>query len=128
MKVTNLKRIALTAGAFICSLGLTAQDGQAIFKQNCGACHTVGKGKLVGPDLAGVNTKRSAEWITSFVKNAEAFGQKDADAKAIIQEYGYPMPPQSVSDGDIATIIDYIAANSGGGDEAAEEVLSLIHI
>jgi cytochrome c2 len=32
-----------------------AQDeGEKIFRMNCGACHSVGKGKLVGPDLLGV--------------------------------------------------------------------------
>jgi mono/diheme cytochrome c family protein len=112
MKIIKLKLIAVATGALFCSLGVNAQDGEAIFKQNCAACHTVGGGKLVGPDLQGVNTKRTEDWIVNFVKGAADFGATDADAKAIIDEFGYPMPNQSVSDGDIKAIIGYIAANS----------------
>lgn len=108
----KLKSIVITVSMAVCSMVVNAQDGAALFKQTCSACHTIGKGKLVGPDLKGVNTKRSEAWITSFVKNAQAFGEKDTDAKAMITEYGYPMPNQNVTDADIKAIITYIAENS----------------
>lgn len=108
----KLKSIVITVSVAVCSLAVNAQDGEALFKQNCSACHSIGKGKLVGPDLKGLNTKRSEEWITNFVKNAQAFGEKDVDAKAIIAEYGYPMPNQNISDTDIKAIISHIAVNS----------------
>lgn len=108
----KLKVIGVTVSMALYSLTISAQDGEALFKQNCSACHSIGKGKLVGPDLKGVNTKRSEDWIINFVKNAQAFGEKDADAKAIITEFGYPMPNQNVSDADIKAIITHIAANS----------------
>lgn len=117
----KLKSIVITVSVAVCSLAVNAQDGEALFKQNCSACHSIGKGKLVGPDLKGVNTKRSEEWITNFVKNAQAFGEKDADAKAMIAEYGYPMPNQNVSDADIKAIITHIAANSPAEAVATEE-------
>lgn len=123
MKIIKLKLIAIAAGAFFYSLGANAQDGEAIFKQNCAACHSVGNGKLVGPDLQGVNSKRTEDWIVNFVKSAADFSATDADAKAIVAEYGYPMPNQSVSDGDIKAIISYIAANSpeeSAGEETAD--------
>lgn len=119
MKIIKLKLIAIAVGAFFYSLGANAQDGEAIFKQNCAACHSIGNGKLVGPDLQGVNTKRTEEWIINFVKGAADFSATDADAKAMVAEYGYPMPNQSVSDGDIKAIISYIAANSP--EEGTEE-------
>jgi len=31
--------------------GKAAETGQDIFLNNCAACHSIGKGKLVGPDL-----------------------------------------------------------------------------
>jgi mono/diheme cytochrome c family protein len=108
----KLKLIGATVSIVLSSITINAQDGATLFKQNCSACHSIGKGKLVGPDLKGVNTKRSEAWIISFVKNAQAFGEKDADAKAIIAEYGYPMPNQNVTDADIKAIITHIAENS----------------
>jgi len=94
------------------STTIIAQDGASLFKQNCSACHSVGKGKLVGPDLAGITDRRAKDWIVSFVKNAQAFGETDADAKTIINEYGYPMPNQNVNDAEIKALIAYIAENS----------------
>ncbi|PIQ15781.1 MAG: hypothetical protein COW67_06510 [Flavobacteriales bacterium CG18_big_fil_WC_8_21_14_2_50_32_9] len=108
----KLKLIGATVSIVLSGMTMNAQDGASLFKQTCSACHTIGKGKLVGPDLKGVNTKRSEAWITSFVKNAQAFGEKDADAKAMITEFGYPMPNQNVSDADIKAIIKYIGENS----------------
>lgn len=109
----KLKLIGATVSIVLSSITINAQDGAALFKQTCSACHTIGKGKLVGPDLKGVNTKRSEAWITSFVKNAQAFGEKNADAKAMITEFGFPMPPlPNLLDADIKAIIKYIAENS----------------
>lgn len=118
----KLKLIGVTVSMALYSFTINAQDGEALFKQNCSACHSIGKGKLVGPDLKGVNAKRTEDWIINFVKNAQAFGEKDADAKAIITEYGYPMPNQNVSDADIKAIISHISANSPS--EAVTEVVA----
>lgn len=108
----KLKLIGATVSMALYSLTISAQDGEAVFKQICSACHTIGKGKLVGPDLKGVNTKRNEAWIINFVKDAQGFSEKDADAKAIIAEFGYPMPGQNVTDADIKAVIQYIAENS----------------
>jgi mono/diheme cytochrome c family protein len=109
----KLKSIVITVSMTVCSLALNAQDGAALFKQTCSACHSIGKGKLVGPDLKGVNSKRTEAWIINFVKDAKAFSEKDADAKAMVTEFGYPMPPlPNVPEADIKAIIKYIGENS----------------
>ena len=105
----KLKSIVITVSMTVCSIAVSAQDGAAVFKQTCSACHSIGKGKLVGPDLKGVTTKRSEEWIINFVKDAKGFSEKDADAKALVAEYGYPMPPPvNVSDADIKALITFL--------------------
>ena len=117
----KLKSIVISLSIVTVSFNLNAQDGKEVFKQNCSACHSIGKGKLVGPDLEGIHTKRSEEWILSFVKNAQAFGETDADAKAIINEYGYPMPNQNVNDAEIKAIISYIAESSPATTASVKE-------
>lgn len=117
----KLKSIVISLSIVTVSFTLNAQDGKEVFKQNCSACHSIGKGKLVGPDLEGIHTKRSEEWILSFVKNAQAFGEKDADAKTLITEYGYPMPNQNVNDAEIKAIIRYIAESSPATTASVEE-------
>jgi mono/diheme cytochrome c family protein len=125
MRINRLKSTAIAIAAVVYGFNLQAQDGEALFKQTCSACHSIGKGKLVGPDLKGINQKRSEEWFVSFVKNAADFGTKDADAKAMIAEYGYPMPNQALEDDQIKTILAYIAENSpqAAAADAAEEVV-----
>lgn len=108
----KLKSIVISLSIITVSFNLNAQNGNEIFKQNCSACHSIGKGKLVGPDLEGLHTKRSEDWVISFVKNAQAFGEKDTDAKAMIAEYGYPMPNQNLSDAEIKAVLSYIAEKS----------------
>lgn len=122
----KLKLIGATVSIVLSSITINAQDGAAVFKQTCSACHTIGGGKLVGPDLKGVNTKRSEDWIINFVKNAQAFGEKDADAKAIITEFGYPMPNQNISDADIKAIITHIAENSPAEVAQTTEVAAAV--
>lgn len=123
---TTLKILGLTVSMALYSISSNAQDGAAVFKQTCSACHTIGGGKLVGPDLKGVNTKRSEDWIINFVKNAQAFGEKDADAKAIIAEFGYPMPSQNVTDANIKAVIKYIAENSPAEVAQTTEVAAAV--
>lgn len=58
--------------------------GQKIFKANCTTCHTVGQGKLVGPDLAGVTARVPQpyeEWMHKWILNNAAL-RKGGDAYA----------------------------------------------
>lgn len=121
MKYRSIRKLAAYFTLAICTstLSVEAQDGAALFKQNCGVCHTVGKGKLVGPDLKDVHTKRKEEWIIKFVKGSQALvNSGDADAKAVFEENGkVVMPDQNLTDDQIKTLISYIGEQSGGAPE-----------
>ena len=93
--------------------GLKAQD-DALFKKNCGVCHTVGKGLLVGPDLAGVTSKRSEEWLMKWIKSSQTLVKSgDADAKAICDQFnGMVMPDVTIPDSEIKDILAYIGSKS----------------
>lgn len=45
----------------------------AMFDTICVACHTVGEGLKVGPDLAGVGTRRPADELDKWLKDPQAF-------------------------------------------------------
>ncbi|MBI4209798.1 MAG: cytochrome c [Deltaproteobacteria bacterium] len=87
----------------------SAIDGAALFQKNCTACHTIGKGKLVGPDLKGVTSKRSKEWLIQWIKSSQAMVKKgDKEAVALFNEYHIPMPDQNLSDEEINAIYRYV--------------------
>ncbi len=109
------KLTALITCVIFSSTAMLAQDGEAVFKQNCGVCHKVGGGRLVGPDLLGVTSKRSEEWLMKWTKGSQAFIKSgDPGAKAIFDEFGgVVMPDQGhLADADIKAIYAFIAGKS----------------
>lgn len=118
-----IPKIALGALLFTIPFAGDAQDGEALFQSNCASCHTVGEGKRVGPDLAGINDRREEEWLYEFIKSSQTLIEEgDEEAKAIYEEYDETMmPDQNLSDDEIAAVLDYVKAKSPG-DEAEKDV------
>lgn len=113
-KIKNIFSVALAAVSLY-TTNVVAQDGEGTFKKTCAVCHSIGGGKLVGPDLKDVHTKRKEEWLLKFIKGSQSFIQSgDADAKAIFDEFKMVMPDQNLSDAEIKSVIAYIGAQSGG--------------
>ena len=70
--------------------------------------HSVGQGRKLGPDVAGVTQRRSDDWLARWLKSPEKMLQTDADAKAMLKEYNnLPMPNQSLSDAEIRQYLKY---------------------
>lgn len=94
------------------SLGIDSLQvvtGKKIFNANCAACHKLDT-KLIGPALANISDKRSADWLNSWIKDNKALRDSgDKDAIAVFDEYkGSPMTafPQ-LKDTDIEALIAY---------------------
>jgi len=105
-------------------LAQDAAQGQETFQTLCSACHTIGGGRLVGPDLQGIAERRSEQWIIDFVQHSQDLVQAgDADAVAVFEEYnGFPMADQALTDDEVRGVIAHIgtfAATEATGTEAA---------
>jgi len=87
----------------------------------CKACHTIGGGKLVGPDLQGVTERRDEAWLIKFIQNSqELINAGDPEAVKIFEEYNkIPMPPNNLTDDQVRDILLYI---ENGGVVAGAEV------
>lgn len=102
----------------------TAQDGKQIFQQACAACHSIGGGRLLGPDLAGVTEKRPEAWLIAYIKSQDAVLKSgDKTAQAIWDEYKIPMPDQALSEGEIKAVLAHI--KTAGGAAAGQEQATL---
>lgn len=100
-------------GAF--PLASFGQDTAAYFKQNCYSCHTIGGGRLVGPDLKDVTTRQDRDWLVRFVLNPQGMIDRgDPYAKQILEEArGVVMPPVAGLTRDRANLLlDLIEAES----------------
>jgi cytochrome c551/c552 len=87
-----------------------SQNGKKIFEANCVACHTIGKGHLVGPDLKGVTANRNEDWLMKWIKSSQTLiRSKDPLAVALYnQNNQIVMPDQPFSDDQIKALLDYI--------------------
>lgn len=86
------------------------QAGQALFIKACAACHSIGDGVKVGPDLAGVTSRRSRQWITEYMRAPERM-RREGDAIANDLRKAFPsvrMPNLSLSEDDASDLIAYI--------------------
>jgi cytochrome c551/c552 len=111
--INTLKnRILLLAVLFSLSFSAFSQaDGEQLYKQNCTACHTIGGGRLVGPDLSGVTDKRESDWLKLWItSSADLIASGDADAIAIFEEYNKTvMTAFDFSDEELTALLGYLA-------------------
>jgi len=74
-----------------------AQDPADYFRQNCTSCHTIGGGRLTGPDLKGITTRQDRAWLVTFIQNPKAvIDAGDPYARQLFTEAGgvlMPVPP-----------------------------------
>lgn len=100
---------------------LKANAGQALFIKSCGNCHTLGGGNDIGPDLANVHVRRNAEWLVRYVMDPEGMlDRKDPVALALDAEYpDVVMPVLSLSQTDVADVLNYIRVHSPKADGAS---------
>lgn len=48
---------------------LAGQEAAQYFRQNCASCHTIGGGRLTGPDLKGVEQRKDRQWLVRFIQD-----------------------------------------------------------
>jgi len=83
------------------------QEGGKLYQQYCVSCHTIGGGRLVGPDLKGVTERRSHEWLVRFITDPERMRQDDPIAIANLKEFGIPMPRLGLTEQQVTALLAY---------------------
>ncbi|MFV1963905.1 MAG: c-type cytochrome [Pirellulaceae bacterium] len=65
--------LGLLLGTFL-AIGrqAVAQEAAEFFRQNCTSCHTIGGGRLNGPDLKEVAKRQEREWLVRFIADPQA--------------------------------------------------------
>jgi protein SCO1/2 len=86
------------------------KQAQYFFANRCGACHTIGQGDKVGPDLLGVTTRRDRTWLTRYLTEPEKMlAEGDPVATGLFEKYqSVRMPNLSLDRDDIALLLSYL--------------------
>ena len=112
-------RFLISTVLLIFTLGITLEaqnNGEELYKASCLACHTINKGRLVGPDLSGIYEQQDQDWLIRFIRSSQKMVKEgDSRAVAIFQEYSQiPMPDNDLTDEQILSILDYIRETDSG--------------
>lgn len=112
-----MHNVLLSALLATLALAGTAQadavgDGRVSFEQKCAACHTIGGGDRVGPDLHGVTERRSEEWLLRFVMAPEKMIEAgDPIATRLVERYNQIiMPNLGLAESEARALLAYIAS------------------
>lgn len=94
--------------------------GGYLFRTRCAACHTIGQGDALGPDLLGVTSRRERAWLERFIKAPdELLAQEDPIALELFAGYSkVRMPNLGLGDGDVAALIRYLDTQGAAREEA----------
>lgn len=111
---TIILLLTVSTAAVISSFISQQSNGEKTFKQSCAACHSIGNGKIVGPDLKGVTTKRTEAWLIKFIRSSQTMvNSGDKTAVALFNENNkIIMPDQNLTDAQIKEVLAYIKSLS----------------
>lgn len=95
MKRLSLPSLARGFWLLLLALPLAAQQQPPdYFRQNCANCHTIGGGRLTGPDLKDVAQRKDRAWLVQWVLNPKGvIDSGDPYAQKLLQDArGVVMP------------------------------------
>lgn len=112
---TGLLMTAWFAAVEAAPLAQSGSDGEALFNEKCTACHTIGAGKLVGPDLDGVTQRRTNEWLTRWISGPDKMlAAGDPAATQLLQENNnVQMPNLGLTQTQVASLIAFLESAQG---------------
>lgn len=84
------------------------------FAQTCASCHSIGGGRLVGPDLKDVSQRRDRAWLERFIQNPKAvIDSGDPYAQQLVKDsQGIVMPTLGVGAAEAKALVDLIETES----------------
>jgi protein SCO1 len=90
---------------------LSVSRGEYLFSTRCAACHTIGQGDGLGPDLAGVTAARDRAWLSRFVARPdEVLAAGDPVARGLFRRFNeLTMPNLGLGPEDVEAVLGYLA-------------------
>jgi len=86
-KRTIVPRLQIAVAVFFFANVAFAQETADFFRQNCMSCHTIGGGRLSGPDLKDVAARKDRAWLVKFMLDPKGMIESgDPYAAEILRE------------------------------------------
>jgi protein SCO1/2 len=93
---------------------LTLDPGQYLYSTQCAACHTMGHGDTIGPDLLGITKIRDPKWLTRIIQVPDTLlAEGDPLATGLFEKYKKVRMPNLHLDKEATQlVISYMEAQS----------------
>lgn len=97
----------MVSACIISAPAQSLQEGEALFGSKCYSCHNIGSGNKQGPDLKGITTRFSKEWLHEFINTPAAMNAKgDPAARQVFAAFAPTvMPDQALTTQQIDSIL-----------------------
>ena len=94
---------------------LSLDTGEYFFQSQCSACHTIGQGDKIGPDLSGVTARRDRAWLSRYIMMPDkVLAEGDPVAVSLFEKYQYArMPNLRLSSEEVAAVLSYVETRKG---------------
>jgi protein SCO1 len=117
----NASRTAQPSYASAPQLNLNDR-GKYIFTSHCAACHSLGKGDKIGPDLLRVTEGRTRGWLIEYIANPDKLlAAGDPVATELFEKYKrVVMPNLRLAPADIEEVINFLVRESEARGKAQE--------
>jgi nitrite reductase (NO-forming) len=94
----------------------SAALGQTVFETQCTACHSIGAGPRVGPDLQGVTGRRDQSWLVRWIAQPDkVLAEGDPIATQLLADFNnVPMPNLQLSTAEVQNVIAYLENPTSG--------------
>src|SRR5512144_2661581 len=100
-------KLVVSGGFVIASLAAVSAQTQApsaaatMFEKSCYSCHNIGGGDKKGPDLKGVTSRRTREWLHQYIATPAAMNRNgDPVATALFKKYAPEVMPDQATTAD----------------------------
>lgn len=97
--------------------------GRYIFARHCAACHSIGHGDNIGPDLLGVTEARDHDWLVKIIQRPqELLKEKDPLATALFEQFKQVvMPDLRINNEQVDFLIRFLAAQTPAVKKSADK-------
>jgi protein SCO1/2 len=84
--------------------------GRYVFSTKCVACHTLGKGASIGPDLAGITHVRDRAWLEQYIAEPDSMlNGGDPIAQSLFSKYGGGrMPNLELTGSEVRAVVAFL--------------------
>ena len=103
------------------ALASEAERGADLFaSRGCAACHSIGAGLRVGPDLAGILDRRDPEWVVAMITRPDSMLRHDPIARDLAAGYRTTMPRLGIGPKEASALLAFVGTRDEATPEATE--------